>query len=424
MTKPLSRRDFVKTGSAATAAFVASVPLVHAAGQDKTISVGVIGCGGRGRGATEDIMNAAEALKPAANLRVVALGDMFKSGIDGTRRQHREKALFKVTDENAFVGLDAYKKVLDAGVDLVVLATPPGFRPIHFAAAIEAGKHVFFEKPVAVDPVGVRKVMEYGKKAAEKKLGVVTGTQRRHEKCYLEMMKRINDGAIGEVVAGRAYWNGGGVWAPHARQEGQDDVSYQIRNWYYYDWLCGDHIVEQHVHNVDVMNWALKGHPLRAVAVGGRQSRTAPEFGHIWDHFAVDFEYPNSVHVLSMCRHWNNTPGNVSEALVGTKGRAMSTSGRCSIDGAEKWRSDPQQRNPYVQEHMDLLESIREGKPLNEAQQIAESTLVAIMGREAAYTGKAISWDEILNSNLSLMPEKLELGPLPVRPIPVPGKPR
>ena len=417
MTDALTRREFMEAG---TAAFMAQVPLVHAGGQEPTISVGVIGCGGRGTGAAENILAAAAAMNPPVHLRIVALGDVFKDRIDGSRRQLGKHPGFKVTDENCFAGLDNYKKVLDSGVNLVILATPPGFRPLHFAAAIEAGKHVFFEKPVAVDPVGVRKVIEYGEKAKEKKLAVVTGTQRRHQAGYVECIRRIHEGAIGEIVAGRCYWNSGGVWV-RKREPDWDDLTYQLRNWYYFDWLCGDHIVEQHVHNLDVINWALQAHPVKAVAVGGRQVRTGPEYGHIWDHFAVDFEYPKGVHVLSMCRHWNNTPGNVSEAVVGTKGESDCHS---YIKGPETWRFKGGGRNPYVQEHMDLLESIRNGRPLNEARQIAESTLTAILGREAAYTGKVITWDEMYASDMNLMPEKLEPGPLPVRPIPVPGKPR
>ncbi len=413
MSEGISRRDFVKSGGAA--AFMASVPLVHAAGQEQTISVGLIGCGGRGTGAAEN------CLESTTNVRIVAMGDMFKNRLDNCRKQVSAKPGFKVDDEHCFTGFDAYKRVLDSGVDMVILATPPGFRPLHFAAAIDAGKHVFFEKPVATDPTGVRKVMEYGKKAAEKKLAVVTGTQRRHQKSYVECIKQIHDGAIGEVVSARAYWNGGGVWV-NPRQPGQDDMNYMLRNWYYFTWLGGDHIVEQHVHNLDVMNWVLKGNPLKATAVGGRQVRVEEQFGHIWDHFGVDFEYPNAVHVLSMCRHWNNTPGNVSEAVVGTKGRSDCHSRIWDHSGKEIWKFPGGGRNPYVQEHADLIESIRIGKPLNEAQQIAESTLVAIMGREAAYTGNVLTWEEILSSKMNLLPEKLDFGAVPMPAIPVPGK--
>jgi predicted dehydrogenase len=343
---------------------------------------------------------------------------MFKDRLDGSRRNLSKRDGYKVNDDNVFVGVDAYKKVLDSGIDMVILATPPGFRPIHFAAAIEAGKHVFFEKPVGVDPVGIRKVLEAGKKAKEKKLAVVAGTQRRHQKSYNEAIKRIQDGAIGEIVAARCYWNGDTPWR-NPRKEGQTDIEYQLRNWYHHTWLCGDHIVEQHVHNLDVMNWVLGGHPLRAVAVGGKQVRTQPEYGNGWDHFGVDFEWPNDVHVLSMCRHWPGTPGNVSEAVVGTKGKS-----NCStrITGANEWKFEGGDNKPYVQEHTDLIASIRNGNPLNEAEQVAFSTLTAIMGREAAYTGQILEWDKFLNSNLDLTQTPGEGGKLPEVPVWMPGK--
>jgi predicted dehydrogenase len=400
----ISRRDFVKTGTS-TAALLAAAPLVHAAGQDQTISVGLIGCGGRGTGAAEN------CLESSQNVKLVSMGDMFKDRLDGSRRSLSKKDGFKVTDDNVHTGFDAYKKVLDSGVDMVILATPPGFRPIHFAAAIDAGKHVFFEKPVGVDPVGIRKVIEAGKKAKEKKLAVVTGTQRRHQKNYLETMAKIHEGMIGDITSARAYWNGDTPWVNKRKPE-WNDMEYQLRNWYHYTWLCGDHIVEQHVHNLDVVNWALKGHPVSAVAVGGKQVRVQPEYGVGWDHFGVDFTYANDVHVLSMCRHWPKSPGNVSEAFVGTKGKSDGAS-RIELFSGEKWQAPGGGINPYVQEHKDLIASIRAGTPLNEAEQIAHSTLTAIMGREAAYTGQVIKWDEFLASNLDLSPEKYEFGPLP-----------
>jgi len=413
MTQKVSRRDFVKSGSALTAAALAGAPMVHAGGQD-TITVGVIGCGGRGTGAMENCLDS------APNVRIIAMGDMFPDRMRGARKQlaDSKREGFKVTDETAFTGFDAYKKVLDSGCQMVILATPPGFRPMHFKAAVEAGKHVFFEKPVAVDPTGVRTVIEYGKIAKEKKLAVVTGTQRRHEGSYVETMKRIKDGAIGEVVAGRCYWNSGGVWV-NKRQPEQSDMEHQLRNWYYYPWLCGDHIVEQHVHNLDVMQWAMGANPVKATAVGGRQVRVEEQFGVIYDHFGVDYEYPNGAHVMSMCRHWNNTPNNVSEAVTGTKGRSNCAT---TITGPNAFQYKDKHKNPYVQEHTDLIESIRKGEPLNEAERIAHSTLVAIMGREAAYTGKVIEWNALLNSPMNLMPEKLEFGPLPALKVPMPGK--
>jgi predicted dehydrogenase len=412
MSDKVTRREFVKAGSITTAAMLSNLPLVHAGGQDPTLSVGLIGCGGRGTGAAEN------CLQSSKNVKLVAMGDMFKDRLDNSRRQLKDKEGYKVDDDHTFTGFDAYKKVLDSGVDMVILATPPGFRPIHFAAAIEAGKHVFFEKPVGVDPVGIRKVIEYGKIAKEKKLAVVAGTQRRHQKTYLETVGRIHDGAIGDVLAGRCYWNGSTPWVNKRRPE-WNDMEYQLRNWYHFTWLCGDHIVEQHIHNLDVMNWVLRGHPVSAVAVGGRTVRTGPEYGNGWDHFAVDFEYPNDVHVMSMCRHWEKCPGNVSEAIVGTKGKS-----NCSgwISGPNEYHFKGVDNKPYVQEHTDLIASIRSGNPLNEAEQVAHSTLVAIMGREAAFTGQLIKWDEFLKSNLDLSPAKYDFGPLPEPPVHMPGR--
>jgi predicted dehydrogenase len=407
----ISRRRFVS----GTAALLAGAPLVHASGQDQTISVGLIGCGGRGTGAAEN------CLESSRNVRLVAMADLFPERLEASRRQLSKREGYKVDDANAFSGWNAYQRVLESGVDVVILTTPPGFRPLHFRAAVEAGKHVFFEKPVAVDPTGVRLVLEYGKVAREKKLAVVAGTQRRHQKGYLETIAKIHDGAIGEIVAGRAYWNGGGAFF-NPRKPGQSDMEYQLRNWVYYPWLSGDHIVEQHIHNLDVMNWALQGHPLRATAVGGRTQRTEEKYGVIYDHFAVDYEYPNDVHVMSMCRHWNNTAGNISESVVGTKGKSDCHSVVRPAQG-DPWFAAAGGSNPYVQEHADLIASIRSGHLLNEAEQVAHSTLTAIMGREAAYTGKVIVWDELLKSPMSLVPENPTLNtPPPEARIPVPGK--
>ena len=413
MSDKVSRRDFVKSGSAVTAAVLAGAPMVYAGGQD-TITAGVIGCGGRGTGAMENFLDS------SPNVRVTAMADMFEDRAKGAFNQLKKsgKEGFKVDEGNVFTGFDAYKKVLDSGVNMVILTTPPGFRPMHFKAAIEAGKHVFFEKPVAVDPVGIRMVIEAGKLAKEKKLAVVAGTQRRHERHYNETIKRIHDGQIGEIVAARAYWNGNKPWA-RKRQPGWDDMTYQLRNWYNFPWLCGDHIVEQHIHNLDVIQWVMRANPVSAVAVGGRQSYIEDEFGVIYDHFGVDYEYPNGVHVMSMCRHWPNSTNNVSEAVVGTKGRSNCAN---TITGENPWRAEGNQKSGYVQEHTDLVESIRKGEPLNEAEQVANSTMVAIMGREAAYTGQTIKWNEFMKSDLSLMPEKLELGPLPEPKVPRPGK--
>lgn len=421
----LTRRDFIRsatTAAAAAALTACRAPAAHSAGDD-AIRVGLIGCGGRGTGAAEN------CLLSAPNVRLVALADLFPDRLKACRQELTDPerkggplAGIGVDDEHCFIGFDAYKKLLATDVDLVILATPPGFRPIHFAAAIEAGKHVFMEKPVAVDPVGVRKVIAAGRKAKEKRLAVVAGTQRRHQKPYLETIQRIHDGAIGDVVAGCCYWNGGELWL-RERKPGMSDMEWQCRNWYYFDWLCGDHIVEQHIHNLDVINWILRAHPLSCVGIGGRQVRTAPEFGHIFDHFCIDYEYPNGVHVMSMCRQQNGTTGNVSEFVVGTKGMSDPAEALLNLQGAVTWKSKSAKGSePYVQEHRDLIQSIRGGTPLNEAEQVAESTLTAIMGRIAAYTGLRMKWDEVYASDLDLSPAKYEWGPHDVHDAAIPGK--
>ncbi len=417
-----SRRSFLKTATvAAVGSAVASgldfVPGAYAAGSDE-IRVGLIGCGGRGTGAARNVLAAAQGV------RIVAMGDAFKDRLAESRNAISTKfPSFQIAEDRCFVGLDAFEKVLATDANYIILATPPGFRPQHLKAAIAAGKNVFTEKPVAVDGPGIRLVMQVADEAATKNLAVVAGTQRRHQASYLDVMKRVHDGAIGDIVAGRCYWNQGGLWHKEKQAE-WSDVEYQIRNWLYYTWLSGDHIVEQHVHNIDVINWALRGHPLRAVGMGGRQVRTGPEFGHIFDHFAIDYEYPNGVHVMSMCRQIDGCANSVSEAVVGTKGMCMTEDRRrYEITGTNAWkRPASDEADPYVQEHTDLIASIRAGKPLNELKQVAESVLTAIMGRMSAYSGKAITWDEALNSTESLVPEKITFGPMSVPAVAMPGQ--
>ncbi len=416
MTDP-NRRSFLKASSAA-AAGLAFLPNAHARGND-VIKVGLVGCGGRGTGAVDNIC---EAAGTTYNIKIVALGDVFEDNLrncrEATKNGANSKDKYDVPDDRCFVGLDAYQKVIEAS-DLVILATPPGFRPQHIEAVIEAGKHLFTEKPVAVDGTGIRKVLAAAEKAKEKKLAVVAGTQRRHQPGYLESLKRIHDGAIGEVNGGQVYWNQGAIWA-RKRQPTWTDVEYQLRNWYHFVWLCGDHIVEQHVHNLDVANWAIGAHPVRAVGMGGRQMVAGPELGQSYDHFAVDYEYPNDVHVMSMCRQIPDCENNVSETIVGTKGRFQSNGYRFS--GANKERVRVQDGNAYVHEHTHLLESIVAGQPLNELRQVAESTLTAIMGRMSAYTGKAVTWEEALNSKLDTFPKDLNLkGSLAEPEFPRPG---
>lgn len=421
-----TRREFFRKGSLAAAGALAGFSIIrNSYGQNADeIKIGVIGCGGRGTGAVDNCINA------APNIRLIAMADLYQDRLDSSYKNltdpNRDGGALNGIDvdrDHMFVGFDAYKKLLATDVDLVILATPPGFRPEHFEAAVNAGKHIFTEKPVAVDPVGIRRFMAAGEKAKQKGLAVVAGTQRRHEKGYLELMDRVHNGEIGDVVAARAFWNSGGVWVK-PRQSGWNDMEYQTRNWYYFCWLCGDHIVEQHVHNMDVVNWAIGSHPVKALANGGRQVRTGEDYGNAWDHFTVDFEYENGAHMLSMCRHWQEADRMVAEFLQGTKGTTETTSGRYILRGAQNWRFRGDQTNPYVQEHTDLVGSIRSGNPLNEAQTVAEATMTAIMGRESAYTGKEITWDQIMQSDLDLSPPAYEWGDLPVRPIPMPGQPR
>jgi predicted dehydrogenase len=412
--EPLSRRDFLKGSAAVTAAMITSQGLTgaYAAGSDR-IRVGLVGCGGRGTGAAGDCVGS------APNVELVAMGDLFGDHLNSSRRRlSRLGEKNKVTDERAFSGFDAYRKVIDSGVDLVLLCTPPAFRPMHLKAAIEAGKHVFMEKPVAVDPAGIRTVIEASDMAAAKKLGVVAGTQRRHQNGYVETMKRIHDGAIGDIVSAQCYWNQGGLWS-RERQSGWSDVEWQVRNWLYFTWLSGDHIVEQHVHNLDVINWALRAHPVKALGMGGRQVRTAPVYGNIYDHFTIEYEYPNGARVMSMCRQIEGTASRVSEFLIGTKGTSNPAG---SIRGETSWRHEGPRNGPYQQEHTDLINSIRAGKPLNEGRQIAESTLTAIMGRMSAYTGQEVTWEQALGSKLDLVPQQLAFGPMPVEPVAIPGQ--
>jgi myo-inositol 2-dehydrogenase / D-chiro-inositol 1-dehydrogenase len=415
-----NRREFLKTSTAAAFAStvvsrLGNVPYVHATGSD-LIKAGLVGCGGRGSGAADQVVRA------APNVKLVAMADAFKDRLDESRngliKQHGDK--IDVPPERCFVGFDAYQKLLSSDVNYVILATPPGFRPTHLKAAVAAGKNIFTEKPVAVDGPGIRTCFAVYEESKTKGLFIGAGTQRHHQTGYVETLKQIHDGAIGEIAAARGYWNQGSIWVKERKPE-WSDMEYQMRNWYYFTWLCGDHIVEQHVHNLDVINWAMKSHPVRAVGVGGRQVRTGPQFGNIYDHFAVDYEYENGVHLLSMCRQIDNCENSVSEALVGTKGRCQVN--RYSITGEKPWRFKGKDNDAYLQEHTDLIESIRSGKPVNELKSVTESTLTAIMGRMSAYTGKAVTWEQALNSQQDLMPTELSwTGKLPTPVVAMPGQ--
>jgi predicted dehydrogenase len=414
-----SRRDFLRTtASAAVATSVASrFGLAHAQGSDE-IRVGLIGAGGRGTGALRNVLDA------APGVRVVAIGDVFQDQIDASLQQLNSKLPkpLDVPKDRQFTGLDAYKGVLAQDINYVILATPPGFRPAHLKAAVEAGKHIFTEKPIAVDGPGVRDVLALVDVANAKGLKIAAGTQRRHQAGYIETIQRIHDGAIGDIVAARAYWNQGALWHK-PRQPGWSDAEWMLRNWLYFPFLAGDIIVEQHIHNPDVINWAMQAHPVRAVSLAGRQVRTQPEFGSVYDHFATDFEYENGVHMMSMCRQIDGCANNIGEALVGTKGNCQVD--RYTITGANPWKrpSDAEEPDPYMQEHADLIAAIRGGEPLNELKTVAETTLTAIMGRMAGYTGQAVTWDEALNSQEVLMPADFSLdASIPVPKIAMPGQ--
>jgi predicted dehydrogenase len=441
-TPALSRRSFLKNSSlvAASAATISQFPFVltsHAA-PDDPIRIGVIGCGGRGSGAVLDALGAetqviypqsgyhTEDVKEGTTLKnkhiqVVALADVFPDRIEYCRN-NLGKLGINVPSENCFTGFDGYKKLLAIPeINYVILATPPHFRPVHLKAAVEAGKHCFIEKPCAVDAPGVRMVMEAGKLAKEKKLGIVSGTQRRHLKSYNECIKRIQDGAIGELVYGSCYWNGGVIWTIDRKPE-MTDMEWQMRNWGYFTWLSGDHIVEQHLHNIDIMRWVIGKTPIRAMALGGRQARpNHPNYGHIYDHFAVEFEYENGMKMFSQCRQMDKVDSKVSEFIAGTKGTS-NCKDWIRVTGGSSWRFRDQDVNPYQQEHQDLIASIHAGNPLNEAQETAEATLMAIMGRESAYSGQFVEWEQMLNSNKHLGPEKYEFGPLAFPEVPIPGQ--
>ncbi len=414
----VSRRDFVRTSASAAASVSVLGSLrqgLHAAGSD-TIRVGLIGCGGQG---TRD---ATALLQGVPGVELIAMGDMFADRIQQCLEVLKKEAPagVKVKPEMCFTGFDAYKKVLQTDVQAVLIVNPPHFRPVHFRAAVEAGKHIFMEKPGGVDPAGIRAMLEISELAEQKKLSVVCGTQRRHTPAYQETIQRIHDGAIGRIVAAEAYWMGGdmlGYWQWYERGQ-LSEIEWQCRNWPWYSWLSGDHIVEQHVHNLDVINWALNAYPEQCLGQGGRQVRN---LGNIWDHFDVIFEYPNDVRVTSVCRQVNGCTNRIAERVIGTKGVAEVD--RWIIKGENAWEYRGPEVKPKVLDQQVFIKSIREGKPASEAKAMALSTLTAIMGRMSAYSGRALKWDWALKaSKLDMTPAKYEPGDHPVDPVAMPGK--
>ncbi len=420
-TARINRRDFLKSSTAAGMATLLAVsPRIYAAGSDK-IRIGQIGCGERGR---HDLKN---CLKVNENVEITAMGDLFKDKLDAASAEISKEFpdKFKVTPDTSFVGFDAYKKVLACDIDMVMLTQIPHFRPMHFKAAVEAGKHVFMEKPVAVDPAGVRSVIETSQAAETKGLKIVAGTQMRRIAHLVAGIERIHNGQIGDIVAGQCVRHGDGLmdWGIRQRKAEWSDMEWQLRRWLFMTWLSGDFIAEQHIHNLDIINWVLKSHPIQCIASGGRQARTAPEYGDVYDHFAVEYEYPDGVRIQYMGEQIDGCTDRNDQWLVGTKGTAYLDFGQAVIKGQNPWRSQGESPNPELKQHADHIAAIREGTPLNEGKRVAESTLTTIMGRMSAYTGRALKWDWVMNaSKLDLTPPSYEFGDLLMPPVAIPGK--
>jgi predicted dehydrogenase len=437
----MDRRHFLRTSSSASlAALLAgqsfaqttlgplfeSEALSGNAAGDAPLRIGLIGCGGRGTGA------ASQALSTAGEVRLVAMADAFSDRLDSSLKTllqyHPEKV--DVPEERRFVGFDAFQKVIDSDIDILVIATPPGFRPIHFEAGVAAGKHIFMEKPVAVDGPGIRRVLAAAQVAKKKQLKVGVGLQRHHQKTYLETIERLHAGEIGKITLLRTYWNSGGVWV-RPREEGQTEMEYQMRNWYYFNWLCGDHIVEQHIHNLDVGNWIMKGYPTEAQGQGGRLIRTGIDHGEIFDHHMVEYTYADGTRMLSQCRHMPGCWSPVEEHAHGTEGTSDVSRARISRFDNDKlhWRFKGDSPNPYQVEHDDLFAAIRSGTPYNEAENGAMSTMTAILGRMATYCGKVVKMEDALASTLALTPSDYTFEGTPPTvpdangryPIPTPG---
>ncbi|TXE14238.1 Gfo/Idh/MocA family protein [Algoriphagus aquimarinus] len=410
-----SRRDFIKTSALVTGGLVASnfvLPGAYAAPVNE-LKLALIGCGGRGTGA------AFQALATGHNIKIVAMADAFRDRLDTAYNALNEKYGDKlaVSEDMKFVGFDGYKNAI-AQADVVILATPPGFRPMHFEEAVKQGKQIFMEKPVAVDAAGIRKVLKAAEEAKAKKLNVVVGLQRHYQANYIETIKRIHDGEIGDIINGQVYWNDGGVWV-RERQPGQTEMEYQMRNWYYFNWLCGDHINEQHVHNIDVANWVKKGPPVKAEGTGGRLIRTGKENGEIFDHHVLTYTYADGSVIHSECRHFPGAQNRVDESFQGTKGTAYLSAGNYGT--LKDWKGNvlydhdrKNQPNPYQVEHDQLWATLFKGDyKFADAENAANSTMTAIMGRYATYSGKPLTFEEALNGQVELMPEKLAWDAMP-----------
>ena len=428
-----TRRTFCKQTAAATTGILASTLPLDAMSNvydNKKLKIALIGCGGRGSGA------AVQALTADDKVELYAMADAFRDRIDfslnGIKEHFDGSKNIDVKEKNMFTGFDAYKKAIDL-CDVVILTTPPGFRPLHFEYAINNDKHVSMEKPLATDAPGIRKVLEVAKIAKDKKLNVVVGLQRHYQNKYITLHNKIHNGDIGKIVSGQVYWNDGGVWV-RKRKPSQSELEYQMRNWYYFTWLCGDHILEQHIHNIDVANWFIGDYPISAQGMGGREVRNGIDHGQIFDHHFVEFTYASGAVISSQCRHQTGTASRVDEVFQGSNGSVVTGKGQMTdLDGnikykyPNKWDEDP---NPYQVEHDKLFQSIRNNEVISDVEYGAKSTMTAILGRMATYTGKKITWDKAINSREVLVPDNLSWNSEPpTLPdnngkylIPVPGK--
>ena len=411
-----SRRDFVKNSTLLAGGLLAAPLFSNAnyfSGSDDVIKVALVGCGGRGTGA------ALQALLSKQNVKLVAMADAFRDRLDNCLKRilgDEDAATIKdridVPEERKFVGFDGYKKAIPLA-DVVILATPPGFRPIHFEEAINQNKHVFMEKPVATDPAGVQKVLATAEAAKQKKLNVVVGLQRHYQNSYRELFKRKDQ--IGDITSAQAWWNNDGVWV-RKRQYNQTEMEYQMRNWYYFVWLCGDHICEQHIHNIDVINWFKNGYPVKAQGMGGRQVRKGKDFGEIFDHHYVEFQYADGSILNSQCRHIPGTMSKVDEFIVGTKGTIACGAGTIKDNkGKVLFQFDKEkENNPYQTEHDELFAAIAKGQyKYADAELGAKSTMTSILGRMATYSGQIVEWDAAINSGLDLQPKVYDWNAMP-----------
>jgi predicted dehydrogenase len=434
-----TRREFLETSAkvAGTGLILGSLPISMSAyaGAAGEIKIAVVGCGGRGTGAVT------QAIEADPDVRLVAMADVFADRLETSftnlSKKYEGKGKIQVTDASKFTDFDGYKKVIDMA-DVVILTTPPGFRPLHFEYAVQQGKHVFMEKPVATDVAGIKRVLEAGKLARKKKLNVVVGLQRHYQKNYRTVEKLLQDGKAGDIVSGQVYWNSAGVWV-RPRKEAYTELEYQMLNWYYFTWICGDHILEQHIHNIDVANWYIGATPVSAQGMGGRETRTGKDHGQIFDHHFVEFVYPEGQVISSQCRHQRGCMNRVEEVFQTTKGQITVNGGNKGMIKAYNGQSildykSENDINPYQQEHNELFAAIKAGEHrLDNTNYGAESTMTAILGRMATYSGQQITWEEAMATDLKLVPDNLtsfsdkapvmpdEQGMYPVA---VPGKTR